>query len=166
MKPCNEECTPCCDFCAHVVHEFLDEKTRSGPIGCHLHNDYEHNFSAKACGACDDFCCRNYRDESGGKPGTWMSVTEGLPKVRGWYLTRVEFPIGDGKTQSYAMELFFHPDIKRWKNNALQLIFDTYEVLYASNPFGRERIYTEDLCDRIDSVTHWMPMPELPKINK
>lgn len=57
MILCNDYCTPCCDFCIHVVHEELWDNTVGGPIGCTLHEDQWHQDIAQNCGYCDDFCC-------------------------------------------------------------------------------------------------------------
>ena len=62
MIKCNNSCTPCCDFCIHVIHEvFTDDVTgeeiTGSPIACKLHNDEEHNTLCESCSYCDDFHC-------------------------------------------------------------------------------------------------------------
>ena len=67
MIGCSEECLrlACCDFCIYVKHKYFFKKNKdgelhkinSGPIGCNLHQDKEHQEIAKGCGYCSDFHC-------------------------------------------------------------------------------------------------------------
>lgn len=57
MKLCSNNCIPCCDFCKHVVHGSLDIYGTTGPIGCTLHLDAEHQEISEWCGYYDDFYC-------------------------------------------------------------------------------------------------------------
>ena len=61
MILCNENCIPCCDFCAHAIHDEWDDKEGKhhigGPIGCRLHTDQIHQDIAAGCGHCEDFHC-------------------------------------------------------------------------------------------------------------
>lgn len=60
MIKCGDDCTPCCDFCIHAIHEEFElngQMTMGGPIGCGLHKDEEHQDIAETCGYCDDFHC-------------------------------------------------------------------------------------------------------------
>lgn len=67
MIGCSEECLrlACCDFCIYVKHKYFLKKNKdgelhkisSGPIGCNLHQDKEHQEIAKGCGYCSDFHC-------------------------------------------------------------------------------------------------------------
>lgn len=41
----SKECTPCCDYCKHVVHEVIEignKKIVGGPIFCKIHLDKKH----------------------------------------------------------------------------------------------------------------------------
>lgn len=58
MKLCGKDCTPCCDFCTHANHGTVvvdGKRVTTGPIGCKLHKDKEHQDIAATCGYCDDF---------------------------------------------------------------------------------------------------------------
>ena len=60
MIKCGKDCIPCCDFCIYAKHEFfvyLEQRIMSGPIGCELHPDEEHQLIAESCGECEDFHC-------------------------------------------------------------------------------------------------------------
>ena len=63
MKLCEHNCKPCCDFCIHVGHEFIQADDghyiKGGPCACYLHSDEEHQDIAMSCGHCDDFHCFN-----------------------------------------------------------------------------------------------------------
>lgn len=65
MIGCSEECLrlACCDFCAYAHHGFFfadnGSIVSSGPIGCGLHRDQEHQEIAQSCSYCSDFCCFN-----------------------------------------------------------------------------------------------------------
>ena len=71
MRLCNKGCcTPCCDFCIHVIHGTCDitdkygniKKINGGPIGCNLHKEEKYQIEAKTCGWCEDFdCFQNYK---------------------------------------------------------------------------------------------------------
>lgn len=64
MILCTDDCFPCCDFCIHVEHEYINRgeiKIKSAPINCNLHNDIEHKEIADADGYCKDFICFNAR---------------------------------------------------------------------------------------------------------
>ena len=75
MIQCNENCTPCCDFCIHVIHEelgvYLDGSNimYGGPISCKLHEDKRHQDIVQSLGACNDFYCINAQ-----KPNKWIEV--------------------------------------------------------------------------------------------
>lgn len=62
MILCNKYCNPCCDFCAYALHGDLEHDGTSGPIGCILHLDKEHQDEALSCGFCDDFHCFRAKD--------------------------------------------------------------------------------------------------------
>jgi hypothetical protein len=60
MILCGKDCTPCCDFCTHVKHGTVvvdGKRVTTGPVGCKLHKDQEHQDIAATCGYCDDFHC-------------------------------------------------------------------------------------------------------------
>lgn len=60
MVLCNNECTPCCDFCIYAIHDKWEENGREivgGPIGCTKHDDQHHQEIAEDCGYCEDFHC-------------------------------------------------------------------------------------------------------------
>ena len=69
MKLCNNNCTPCCDFCINAVHEAYWNKETGNyiigpPINCNLHDDKEHQDKAINCDYCNDFdCFNNYPKE-------------------------------------------------------------------------------------------------------
>lgn len=66
MRLCDKSCTPCCDFCIHTFHEWIElpdgKVAKGGPLGCSLHKDLEHQEIAKACGFCNDFYCMNVKE--------------------------------------------------------------------------------------------------------
>lgn len=52
--------THSCDFCTHVKHGTVvvdGKRVTTGPVGCKLHKDKEHQDIAATCGYCDDFHC-------------------------------------------------------------------------------------------------------------
>ena len=60
MILCGQTCIPCCDFCAHAIHEMGEingKMVALCPIGCKLHADKEHQDYAKGCYYCEDFYC-------------------------------------------------------------------------------------------------------------
>ena len=60
MVLCSNNCDPCCDFCIYAEHEkiiYSGEECTSGPIGCNLHKDKEHQAIAYCCGYCEDYHC-------------------------------------------------------------------------------------------------------------
>lgn len=62
MVLCNDDCIPCCDYCAHVIQHMGEINGRVvglGPIGCNLHKDDKHQNLARGCSYCDDFKCMN-----------------------------------------------------------------------------------------------------------
>lgn len=71
MRLCNKGCcTPCCDFCIHVEHEYITDtdcygnnwEIKCGPIGCKLHKEEKYQIEAETCGWCEDFdCFQNYK---------------------------------------------------------------------------------------------------------
>ena len=63
MVLCSRQCTPCCDFCAYVHAGDFDRDGTTGPIGCNLHDDEEHQEIAESCGHCDDFHCFLAKEE-------------------------------------------------------------------------------------------------------
>lgn len=57
---CGNNCEPCRDFCTHVKHGTVvvdGKRVTTGPVGCKLHKDKEHQDVAATCGYCDDFHC-------------------------------------------------------------------------------------------------------------
>lgn len=67
MVLCNNDCTPCCDFCIYAERERIAigrKNYAGGPIGCNLHKDQEHQDIAFGCGFCDDFHCFRADEES------------------------------------------------------------------------------------------------------
>ena len=62
MVLCGDGCTPCCDFCIHAKHKKIminGRESTSGPTGCRLHKDKEHQDIAYGCGYCEDYHCFN-----------------------------------------------------------------------------------------------------------
>ena len=60
MIKCDENCTPCCDFCIYAIHEAWEEdgKVYEGePLMCRLHKDDEHKKLAQNCSYCNDYHC-------------------------------------------------------------------------------------------------------------
>lgn len=57
MILCSDDCIPCCDFCIYAVHGTLEIDGTTGPIGCDLHLNVEHQEIADGCGYCEDFHC-------------------------------------------------------------------------------------------------------------
>ena len=64
MKFCSRDCEACCDFCKHCIHDADEGGESTEPVGCSLHKDEEHQKKAKGCGFCDDFICKNVKDDS------------------------------------------------------------------------------------------------------
>ena len=65
MTKCGKHCVPCCDFCIYAKHDifiYADQRIMSGPIGCKLHPDEEHQRIAASCGECEDFHCYRAND--------------------------------------------------------------------------------------------------------
>lgn len=67
MTKCSSGCTPCCDFCKHVIRETWEDKEtgiwyEDGPIGCKLHSDKHHQELAEACSYCNDYHCSLAKD--------------------------------------------------------------------------------------------------------
>ena len=81
----------------------------------------------------------------------WNDFSKKKPTKKGWYSCTVEV---EG-FQRYVMNLYWHPDIKRFKDNIRQSVFDTYDVFGDSNT----KLYTIPLCDRTDSVKAWRKLP-------
>lgn len=64
MIKCNKSCTPCCDFCFHCVHQWMEDYQdgkqvwiKCEPIACTIHMDEEHKQKAIHCSYCEDFHC-------------------------------------------------------------------------------------------------------------
>ena len=62
MKLCEFDCIPCCDFCKHVALD-IEDGINFGPKGCKLHPDEEHKEIAIGLGYCDDFICKNVKED-------------------------------------------------------------------------------------------------------
>ena len=66
MKKCCSDCTPCCDFCRHAIHDEWTNKDGTkmtgGPIGCSLWDDTKHQRIAEMCLYCEDFHCKNIKE--------------------------------------------------------------------------------------------------------
>lgn len=62
MKLCEHDCIPCCMFCKYVILD-IENSINFGPKGCSLHLDKEHQEIAVACGYCDNFICKNVKEE-------------------------------------------------------------------------------------------------------
>ena len=66
MKLCCSDCTPCCDFCEHAEHYYVEHTGKQIPVavkGCKLHKDEEHQLIAQSCSFCDDFFCMDAEDD-------------------------------------------------------------------------------------------------------
>lgn len=77
----------------------------------------------------------------------WISVKDRLPRKQGKYLTVIGNPLGE-----YILLLWFHPTAEKV----------SYEFMGNKNPIFYE---SDSEWGNItyDNVTHWMPLPELPK---
>ena len=49
-------------FCKYVILD-IENSINFGPKGCSLHLDKEHQEIAVACGYCDNFICKNVKEE-------------------------------------------------------------------------------------------------------
>ena len=66
MITCGPECTPCCDFCIHCLHDEYEDNGKiivGSPIGCILWNDDKHQDLVIACAYCNDFHCFRAKGE-------------------------------------------------------------------------------------------------------
>ena len=66
MILCKDCDFPCCDFCIYANHGKMiknGEEITTGPIGCNLHEDEEHQRIAIGCGYCDDYHCFLAKEE-------------------------------------------------------------------------------------------------------
>lgn len=63
MILCGDDCVPCCDFCIYSVHGTLETDGTTGPIGCSLHLNAEHQEIADSCGHCEDFHCFRVKED-------------------------------------------------------------------------------------------------------
>ena len=57
--------------------------------------------------------------------------------------------------QRYVMDLYWYCDRQVFRDNRVQRVFGTYQVLN----YKGERIYRDDLCDRTDGVVAWRKIP-------
>lgn len=66
MILCDKDCVPCCDYCTYSQHELIFVNGRiikGAPIGCNKHCDEEHLYIVQGCGYCEDFRCKNVKDD-------------------------------------------------------------------------------------------------------
>lgn len=61
MKLCEFDCIPCCNHCKSADLD-IENGINFGPKGCKLHPDEEHKEIAISYGACDDFICKNVKE--------------------------------------------------------------------------------------------------------
>lgn len=141
MKTCSPQCKklPCCDFCSYAIQGTMevDGKTiTTGPEGCKLHIDEEHQEIAKSCGYCDDFKCFNLKEEE-------MART-----TNGKSLMRSNFTDTDGETKTEALYV---------ETNGLYTVSELIELLQAAKEkWGDLRVMGHDCCSNntsgVDSV--------------
>lgn len=81
----------------------------------------------------------------------WKIFKNKKPTKNGWYQCTVEVP----NQQRYVMDLYWHNELQRFKDNRRQNVYDTYNVLNYKN----EKMYTERLCDRTENVVAWKKLP-------
>ena len=84
----------------------------------------------------------------------WIPCSDRLPEKNGWYLCSCEYEFG-----YMVITQYWNSDKKRWVNNAVKHIFNTYYVI---SPFSGERLKYKDngTYDFNESIIAWMPLPK------
>lgn len=94
----------------------------------------------------------------------WSEYPKKKPKKSGKYLCSIYIEHGDGRAQSYVMDLWYDVKTNRWLDNRRINVFDTHEVYgHDKGPNGEEvlvRMYKDRLCIRNDVVAFkFLPRP-------
>ena len=94
----------------------------------------------------------------------WRPTSFVRPKKDGWYQCWIKYD--DDSDHDYVMDLYFDTLERKWFDRRRQSVFNGYKVYKSGRePLGYNRVYTDNLCERIDVVA-WKKMPMIFRFRK
>lgn len=90
----------------------------------------------------------------------WRNIRKRKPKLTGWYQCIVVYGVNkEGDSKAYVMDLYWYSHSGRFVDNRRQNVFMMYDVYSNGDPYHKNALTTDDLCDRTKDVIAWRPMP-------